>query len=54
MDAPVLVSVGALVERKGFHRVIECLPALRRNFPRMHVIVNQGTLAERNDGVARA
>ena len=28
-DAPVLVSVGGLVERKGFHRVIELLPALR-------------------------
>lgn len=28
LDAPVLVSVGGLCERKGFHRVIECLPAL--------------------------
>jgi len=32
-QARVLVSVGGLVERKGFHRVIECLPALRRDFP---------------------
>jgi teichuronic acid biosynthesis glycosyltransferase TuaC len=31
--APVLVSVGALVERKGYHRVIELLPGLRRRFP---------------------
>ena len=27
-DAVVLVSVGGLCERKGFHRVIECLPRL--------------------------
>ena len=27
-DAQVLVSIGALGERKGFHRIIECLPAL--------------------------
>ena len=27
-DAEVLVSAGTLVERKGFHRVIECLPGL--------------------------
>ncbi len=32
-EVPVLVTVGALVERKGFHRVIELLPALRRRFP---------------------
>jgi teichuronic acid biosynthesis glycosyltransferase TuaC len=32
-DAPVLVSVGGLVERKGFHRVIELLPALRLRHP---------------------
>jgi len=31
--APVLVSVGGLVERKGFHRVIEVLPELRRRWP---------------------
>jgi teichuronic acid biosynthesis glycosyltransferase TuaC len=39
-EAPVLVSVGALVERKGFHRVLECLPALRRRFPGLrHLVV---------------
>jgi glycosyltransferase involved in cell wall biosynthesis len=42
LDAPVLVSVGALVERKGFHRVIECLPALRRRFPGLHYLVVGG------------
>ena len=42
VDAPVLVSVGALVERKGFHRVIECLPALRRRFPGLRYLVVGG------------
>jgi glycosyltransferase involved in cell wall biosynthesis len=32
-DARVLVTVGGLVERKGFHRVIECLPALLERHP---------------------
>jgi teichuronic acid biosynthesis glycosyltransferase TuaC len=42
IDAPVLVSVGALVERKGFHRVLECLPALRRRFPGLRYLVVGG------------
>jgi teichuronic acid biosynthesis glycosyltransferase TuaC len=42
IDAPVLVSVGALVERKGFHRVIECLPALRRRFAGLRYLVVGG------------
>ncbi len=32
-DAKVLVTVGALVERKGFHRVIALLPRLRARHP---------------------
>ena len=40
--APVLVTVGALVERKGFHRVIELLPALRRRFPDLIYLVVGG------------
>jgi len=32
---PVLVTVGALVERKGFHRVIELLPRLLEKHPRL-------------------
>lgn len=42
MDAPVLVSVGALVERKGFHRVLECLPALRQRFPGLRYLIVGG------------
>jgi glycosyltransferase involved in cell wall biosynthesis len=41
-DAPVLASVGGLVERKGFHRVIELLPALRRRFPGLRYLVVGG------------
>lgn len=41
-DAPVLVSVGALVERKGFHRVIECLPALRQRFHGLRYLIVGG------------
>jgi glycosyltransferase involved in cell wall biosynthesis len=41
-DAPVLVSVGALVERKGFHRVLECLPGLRRRFPGLRYLIVGG------------
>ena len=39
---PVLISVGALVERKGFHRVMECLPALRQRFPDLRYLVVGG------------
>jgi glycosyltransferase involved in cell wall biosynthesis len=41
-DAPVLVSVGGLVERKGFHRVIDCLPALLEKFPALHYLIVGG------------
>lgn len=45
-DAPVLVSVGALVERKGFHRAIERLPALCRRFPGLQYLVVGGPSPE--------
>jgi glycosyltransferase involved in cell wall biosynthesis len=41
-EAPVLISVGALVERKGFHRVMECLPALRQRCPDLRYLVVGG------------
>lgn len=41
-QARLLVSVGGLCERKGFHRVIECLPALLRDFPDLHLLVAGG------------
>jgi teichuronic acid biosynthesis glycosyltransferase TuaC len=36
--AKVLVTVGGLVERKGFHRVIACLPELCGRFPDLHYL----------------
>lgn len=38
-DAQVLISVGALVERKGMHRVIACLPDLLKLHPDLHYVV---------------
>lgn len=43
-DAKVLVSVGGLIDRKGFHRVIPLLAALRRQYPKLvYLIVGGGT-----------
>lgn len=44
--AAVLVSVGGLVERKGFHRVIEQLPALRERYPGLVYLVVGGPSPE--------
>lgn len=43
---PVLVSVGGLTERKGFHRVIELLPALTESFPGLVFLIVGGASAE--------
>lgn len=45
-DARVLVSVGGLCERKGFHRVIECLPPLREQGIDVHLLVVGGASPE--------
>lgn len=42
----VLVTVGGLTERKGFHRVIELLPALTQRFPGLRYLVVGGASAE--------
>ena len=44
--APVLVTVGGLVERKGFHRVIELLPELSAAFPGLRYLVVGGPSPE--------
>jgi glycosyltransferase involved in cell wall biosynthesis len=48
-DARIVVSVGTLVERKGFHRVIEVLPALRRTLPDLHFLIVGGAGPEGDD-----
>ena len=45
-NAPVLVSVGGLTERKGFHRVIEVLPQLRERHPGLQFLIIGGASAE--------
>jgi glycosyltransferase involved in cell wall biosynthesis len=46
-DARVLVTVGGLVERKGFHRVIDCLPWLDQQIgPPVHYLVVGGPSPE--------
>jgi teichuronic acid biosynthesis glycosyltransferase TuaC len=44
--AQVLVTVGGLCERKGFHRVIELLPALAKAFPALHYLAVGGPSPE--------
>ena len=47
-DAKVLISVGALVDRKGFHRVIELLPALVKQYPKLIYLIVGGDSPEGN------
>lgn len=44
--AKILITVGSLVERKGFHRVIELLPELRKDFPNIQYLIVGGVSAE--------
>lgn len=41
-NIPVVISVGGLVERKGFHRVIACLPSLHSKFAGIRYLVVGG------------
>jgi len=45
-NAPVLISVGGLTERKGFHRVLDCLPSLLERFPGLRYLIVGGATAE--------
>ena len=49
-DAPVLISVGGLVPRKGFHRVIDLLPALLLRHPGLRYLVVGGPSPEGDMG----
>lgn len=39
---PVMISVGWLIERKGFHRVIELMPALLQHHPNLRYLIVGG------------
>lgn len=45
-NAQALITVGGLVERKGFHRVIACLPELLKTHPGLHYLVVGGPCPE--------
>ena len=45
-QAKVMISVGGLTERKGFHRVIECLPELKKTHPELLFIIIGGASGE--------
>lgn len=47
-NAKVLISVGALVDRKGFHRVLEILPALVVKIPELVYLIVGGDSPEGN------
>ena len=42
----ILITIGALVERKGFHRIIEIMPDLMRTSPELHYLVVGGAGVE--------
>ncbi|MBI2411043.1 MAG: glycosyltransferase family 4 protein [Candidatus Kerfeldbacteria bacterium] len=50
----IILSVGRLVERKGFDMVIRALPELRKIFPNiLYIIVGDGTDRQRLEQIAR-
>jgi teichuronic acid biosynthesis glycosyltransferase TuaC len=49
LHAKVLISVGGLVPRKGFHRVIEVLPGLRIAHPDLKFLIVGGPSPEGNN-----
>jgi teichuronic acid biosynthesis glycosyltransferase TuaC len=45
-DEKVIITVGGLVERKGFHRVVQCLPELLEVNPKLVYLIVGGVSAE--------
>lgn len=45
-EAQIIISIGALVERKGFHRVIESIPALLAKHRELHYLIVGGPSPE--------
>ena len=48
-SAPILLTVGGLVPRKGVHRVLSALPELIKQYPDLLYVVVGGRSAEGND-----
>lgn len=47
-DEKVLITVGGLVPRKGFHRVIEALPIILKDHPKLKYLIVGGASLEGN------
>jgi len=45
-DARIIISVGTLIERKGFHRVIACMPQLLTRCPDLLFLIVGGAASE--------
>ncbi len=45
-EAKVLISVGALIERKGMHRIIRLIPSLRQQYPELIYLIAGGPSGE--------
>jgi glycosyltransferase involved in cell wall biosynthesis len=41
-DRPIVVSIGNLQERKGFHLLVDAIPEIRRRFPEVLVVIVGG------------
>lgn len=50
IGAPVLISVGGLVERKGHHRVLQILPQMLQEFPDLYYVIVGGGGSEGDMG----
>ncbi len=54
-DTPILLSVGRLVERKGFDLVIRSLPRVLQKFPKAaYLLAGEGPERSRLEGLARS
>lgn len=47
-DRKIMVSVGGLVERKGFHRIISALPGIKKVIPNVMYLIVGGSSLEGN------
>ena len=51
-DAPVMIGVGGLIDRKGFHRIIPLVRALREKYPKLVYLIVGGGFSQ-GDMLAR-
>lgn len=56
VDAPMILSVGHLVERKGFHHIVRALPVVLREVPDAHLVIvgAPGEEGDFSDGIRKA